>query len=145
MTRIDQGAPRLHSKRARARKRREGMTLVEIMIVVIIMALIATAVGVAVVPRLNKARVDQTTSDVRAVLSAATMWVAENPGGECPSVQKLVDDGQLNKSSRLKDAWENEFKIECEGEEPTVISGGPDGQMGNDDDIRTDRLNQKAE
>ena len=37
------------------RRREQGMTLVEIMIVVIIMALIATAVGVAVLPRLKQA------------------------------------------------------------------------------------------
>ena len=36
------------------------MTLVEIMIVVIIMAMIATAVGMAVLPQLERARVEQT-------------------------------------------------------------------------------------
>ena len=46
----------------RARSTR-GMTLVEIMIVVVIMALMATAVGVAVIPRLQRARVTQTRTD----------------------------------------------------------------------------------
>jgi general secretion pathway protein G len=123
--------------RTAARRRKvEGMTLVEIMIVVIIMALIATAVGVAVLPRLEKARVDSTRTDAQAIRSAVTLYLGENPGGDCPSVDDLVEGGYLDSSKRTTDAWDNDFIVECEGDNVTVISAGPDGKRGTEDDIK---------
>ena len=117
------------------RRRQQGMTLVEIMIVVIIMALIATAVGVAVLPRLKQARIDSTRTDAQSVRSAAVMFVSEN-AGECPSVDDLTEGGYLDSSRRTADAWDNGFVIDCEGDDVIVTSAGPDGEMGNEDDIQ---------
>lgn len=117
------------------RRRQEGMTLVEIMIVVIIMALIATAVGVAVLPRLKQARIDSTRTDAQSVRSAATMYVSENPG-DCPAVDDLTDGGYLDSGRRTADAWDNDFVIDCEGDDIIVTSAGPDGEMGTEDDIQ---------
>jgi len=129
--------PTSDALRARRRRRhREGMTLIEIMIVVIIMALIATAVGVAVLPQIKKARINSTKSDAQTVRSAVQMYLGEHPGGECPSIEKLVEDGQLDRSKRTTDAWDRPFQIECDGDEVSVSSPGPDGQMGSEDDIR---------
>ena len=118
-----------------ARRAQAGMTLVEIMIVVIIMALIATAVGVAVIPRLQKARETQTKTDAQTISSAAMQYIIENPGEGCPTMQDLTG-GYLSASNRLKDAWDNDFTIECQGDEVTVRSAGPDGNMGTEDDIQ---------
>lgn len=112
------------------------MTLVEIMIVVIIMAMIAAAVGVAVLPRLNQARIEQARTDAQAVRGAVEMYLAQNPSADCPTVQELVSERMLNASSRTRDPWDHEFAIECEGDDVTVISAGPDGQMGTEDDIQ---------
>jgi general secretion pathway protein G len=116
------------------------MTLVEIMIVVIIMALIATAVGVAVVPRMLKAREESTRADAQAIYSAVQMYVVENPGGNCPTTGDLVEGGFLDRSKRSVDAWNNAFQITCEGENIVVVSNGSDGQQGTEDDISTDRM-----
>ena len=122
--------------RSRARRRRTaGMTLVEIMIVVIIMALIATAVGVAVLPRLEAARIDNTRTSAQQVRSAVTMFLAENPSEGCPNVDDLVEGGYLDESKALTDAWDTDFEIECAGSSVSVISGGPDKQFGTEDDI----------
>lgn len=122
--------------RASARRRNAGMTLVEIMIVVIIMALIATAVGVAVLPRLKQARIDSTRTDAQSVRSAAVMYVSENSGGDCPAVEDLTEGGYLDRSRRSTDAWDHPFMVECEGDDILVVSGGPDGEMGTEDDIQ---------
>ncbi len=119
----------------RRRLRREAMTLVEIMVVVIIMALIATAVGVAVLPSLKKSQVKNTRTDAQAVRAAVTMYLAENPGEDCPTVDDLLEGGYLDKGRRTTDAWDNDFQIECEGDNVVVISAGPDGQFGTEDDI----------
>ena len=47
------------------RRRSRGMTLIEIMVVITILGLIAAAVGVAVIPQLNAARVDRARLDIR--------------------------------------------------------------------------------
>ena len=127
--------PRFARSTRTARARRTlGMTLVEIMIVVVIMALMATAVGVAVIPRLQRARVTQTRTDAMTVTSAAQQYFIENPGEGCPTMEDLAG-GYLSSSTRLKDAWDNDFSIECSGSEVTVHSAGPDGNMGTEDDI----------
>ena len=123
------------SRAARGIKQ-EGMTLVEIMIVVIIMALIATAVGVAVLPRLQKAREDSTKTDAQQIRSAVTLYLGENPAGGCPTMDDLVEGAYLDKSKRTTDAWDNDFVIECEGDNVAVVSAGPDGQFGTEDDIQ---------
>ncbi len=119
----------------RARRARQGMTLVEIMIVVIIMAMIAAAVGVAVLPRLNDARIEQARTDSQSIRGAVEMYLAQNPSADCPNVQELVSERILSSRTRTADPWDNEFSIECEGEDVTVVSSGPDGQMGTEDDI----------
>lgn len=113
------------------------MTLVEIMIVVIIMALIATAVGVAVVPKLEGARVEAARTDAMTVAGAASSYIMLNVSAGCPTVQDLIEAGELSRNARSVDPWEQPFEINCEGPEPTVASAGPDKQMGTEDDIRT--------
>lgn len=127
--------PARRSRRTRKRRARAqaGMTLIEIMIVMVIMALIAAGAGFAIVPQLTKAKIKSTQQDGKAIAAAAEMYMAEEKG--CPSVEKLVEMKILNKKNHTKDAWDNEFTIECDEDGPVVRSAGPDGQMGNDDDI----------
>ena len=118
---------------ARRRKRQHGMTLIEIMIVMVIMALVAAGAGFAIVPQLQKAKIKSTQQDSKAIASAAEMYMAENK--DCPTVQKLLDEKILNKKNHTKDAWDNDFTIECDEDGAVVKSGGPDGQIGTEDDI----------
>lgn len=130
-------------RRSRRGGSSSGMTLVEIMIVVIIMALIATGVAFAVIPMLGEARATQTNTDMRVIQGAVTLYMVHH--GNCPgSVGDLVEDGRLSRSARTTDAWNNEFEIICEGEtEPIIVSSGPDGSVGTEDDIRSDAINQE--
>jgi general secretion pathway protein G len=123
--------------RSRRDKRLEGMTLVEIMIVVIIMATIAAAVGVAVVPKLEQARVKSAETGAQRVAGAAASYVMLNVSAGCPTVQDLVDTGELSRNKSVLDPWDQPFEINCDGPEPTAASAGPDRQMGTEDDIRT--------
>lgn len=127
---IDKAVRRSRGLSASEAARQGGMTLTEIMVVVIIMALIATGVAMAVLPNLKKAKIRTTKADIHVVQSAATLWLADNQG--CPTIDQLG----LSRSARTKDAWDNDFIINCEGEEPTVASPGPDGEQGTEDDIQ---------
>ena len=56
--------------------------------------------------------------------------------GKCPtSLQDLKAAGFINKIG--KDPWGNDYDFKCPGEKMTVdvVSGGPDGKLGTDDDI----------
>jgi general secretion pathway protein G len=109
------------------------MTLIEIMIVMVIMALVASGAAFAILPQVKKARIKQTMSDAKAVSAAAEMYLSEHK--DCPNVGKLVDEKILDKKKKTKDAWDNDFSIECDDDGATVKSAGPDGQMGTEDDI----------
>jgi general secretion pathway protein G len=117
------------------------MTLVEIMVVVIIIVLIATAVGVAVMPQFEKARVKSTITDATTIRSAVQLYRLDN--NDCPTVEELVEADTIDRTTRTVDAWENGFVIECEGNDIYVVSAGPDGQMGTEDDI--DNTGQSGE
>ncbi len=116
------------SRRWRRRRGQEGMTLVEIMIVVIIMALIATGVAVAVLPQLESAKEDTTRTRAATIRSAATLYVAQSPGSDCPSVDELDEEGYLQDGTDTTDGWGNEYTIRCEGGDVTVVSDRFDGE-----------------
>lgn len=118
----------------RKRRRREGMTLIEIMVVMVIMALVATAAGFAIIPQITKARVKQTSADAKAVASAAELYMSEND--DCPTMDNLLSEKILDKKKATKDAWGNDFVIECDEDGATVRSAGPDEQMGSEDDVQ---------
>lgn len=128
--------PKTRRSRTRRQPRLEGMTLIEIMIVVIIMALIATAVGVAVLPQLDKARIKSTRTDAQTIRSAVTLYLADHPSERCPTIDDLISDAALDRSKRTTDAWEREFQVQCDGSNVDVLSAGPDGQFGSEDDIQ---------
>jgi len=124
---------RMHSERALARLAQEGMTLIEVMIVMVIMALVATGAGFMILPQLQKAKIKQTGTDAKTIASAAEMFMAESD--ECPTVDNLVEEKILNKNLATKDAWGNDYQIECDEDGPQVRSAGPDEQFGTEDDI----------
>lgn len=114
--------------------RAEGMTLIEVMIVMVIMALMAAGAGFMILPNLQKAKVKQTATDAKTISAAAEMYMAEG-NGECPTVQQLIDQKILSDKLNTKDAWDNDFQIECNEDGAIVRSAGPDGQFGSEDDI----------
>lgn len=121
-------------QRLARQRRREGMTLLEIMIVVMILALIGGGVAVALVPQLERARIDSTKTDAQSLRSAVMLYVADNPR-ECPTVEELVGERYLDGSRRTTDAWDTPFQISCEDGEVSVISAGPDLELNTEDDI----------
>jgi general secretion pathway protein G len=123
----------LRNRRRGARRAVEGMTLVEIMAVLIIIGLVATMVGVAVLPQIEKARIKTTKANGLAIRNAAVMFMSEN--SNCPTMQELIDARILDKKTNTKDEWGNDFSITCDEDGPNVVSAGPDKQMGTEDDI----------
>jgi general secretion pathway protein G len=117
------------------RRRSRGMTLIEIMVVITILGLIAAAVGVAVIPQLNQARVDRAKLDIKNIQNALKLYYTKkgNYPDTATGLRGLVEMQALESIPR--DPWNNEYSYLNEGGKPVVISYGADGTSGGGDDI----------
>lgn len=113
---------------------REGFTLIEIMIVITIFAMMAGGVAVALLPRLEEARIKTTKTDAQALRSAVMLYKADHPR-DCPTVEDLVNERYLDGTRRTTDAWDTPFQISCEEGDIAVISAGEDLEFNTEDDI----------
>jgi general secretion pathway protein G len=113
-----------------------GVTLFEVLIVVAILALVASGVGIAAFKYWISAQQRTAETSARALRSAAKTWWLHNDSGACPRVEQLLSDGTLDSDSPRRDPWGGEWRLECSGDEVTVISNGRDRELGTSDDIR---------
>ncbi|HBF13927.1 MAG TPA: type II secretion system protein GspG [Deltaproteobacteria bacterium] len=134
-------------------KNESGMTLIEIMVVVAIIAGITGLIAVNVVGRREKANIQLTQTQISNLMNALDQYkldnhfypsseqglqaLVEKPGvGRTP--QNYPEDGYLKKVP--KDAWGQGFEYAAPGSHGNAVeiwSMGPDGQEGNEDDIKS--------
>ncbi len=124
-------------RRLRARRGKQGVTLVEILIVLAIVGLIAGGIAVYAIPKFQQAQKETTKQSAMALYGVAENW-RTGPGhaADCPTPQLLKDQHEINATSKITDAWETTFKIQCDDDSVTVVSFGPDKKEGTADDIR---------
>lgn len=129
--------PKLHRRRMSQAARRAslGMTLIEIMVVVAIISLVLGGVGIMAFSRYQDAQIDTAKNQTVQIQQAVEQFRLQKRG-KCPkNLQDLKASGIAGKIS--KDPWGNDYVIKCPGEKTSVdvMSAGPDGEMGNEDDI----------
>jgi general secretion pathway protein G len=124
------------AQRRRRRLRSLGMTLIEIMVVLAIISLILGGVGVMAFNRLKDARLSDARNNAALVHQLSEQYQMQKR--RCPkNVSELKAAGFAAREA--KDPWGNEFEIRCDqGGDIVVVSAGPDGTPGNDDDISSD-------
>lgn len=134
---------RFHHRRRRASR---GMTLIEIIVVITILSLLMAAVGVAVIPQLNAAKVDRAKMDIQNIQIALKTYYAKK--GNYPDTGgglKAVVDAQILEKMPV-DPWDHEYVYVQESGKPVVISYGKDGSPGgteDDADISSKDLGKK--
>jgi general secretion pathway protein G len=114
----------------RRRRGARGMTLIEIIVVITILSLLMAAVGVAVIPRLEEAKVDRAKLDIANILNALKTYYAKK--GNYPDTGmglKAVVDAQILEKMPT-DPWDHEYVYLNEGGKPVIISYGKDGAPG---------------
>ena len=130
-------------RKFKGRRAPRGMTLIEIMVVLVILGLIAGAVTVAVIPRINEARVDRTKLDIGNLENGLKLYYART--GKYPDTatgfKALLDMQIIDKAP--KDAWGNDYVYLLESGRPVITSYGADGAPGGDG-INTDITNRPA-
>lgn len=115
------------------RRAARGMTLIEIIVVITILSLLMAAVGVAVIPQLEQARVDRAKMDIQNIQNALKVYYAKK--GNYPDTGaglKALVDAQILEKPPI-DPWDHEFVYVLESGKPTIISYGKDGAPGGTD------------
>ena len=120
-------------RKARRRAGARGVTLIEVLIVIAIMALIAGGVGFAILPKYKQAQIDTARTNAKKIRAVAIQYIALK-GGDCPTVETLIAERELE-GDGAQDPWGKPYTILCNGDDVGVVSSGPDGQEGTEDDI----------
>jgi len=136
----------LIARRRLARQR--GMTLLEIMIVIAILGLLASVIVVAVMNQFDNAKIGTAKlklSELEKALQLYSVQVGEYPS-QSEGLRSLLSppDGSkpfLKEKNVPKDPWGAEYlyfnPARNGGANPyEVVSKGPDGQEGTEDDIK---------
>lgn len=115
------------------RRRARGMTLIEIIVVITILSLLMAAVGVAVIPQLEQAKVDRAKMDIQNIQNALKTYYAKK--GNYPDTGvglKALVDAQILERVPM-DPWDTEYVYMKEGSNPVIISYGKDKAPGGTD------------
>ena len=127
---------------AKARKSEKGMTLIEIIIVVAILASIMAVLVTNVTEQAEDANIDQARIQMSQLEQALQLYRVHNY--KYPeSIQDLIVKPAGAKrwrrpyvaKEKLNDVWGNPFEYESDGKSFKIISGGPGGVVGDDDDL----------
>jgi general secretion pathway protein G len=125
-----------HVIRATRRAAARGLTLVELVIVITIIGVLTAAISIGVLQAGKKANIGAAKTACNTVRSATMQWKAIHPNEDCPTVDQLKSDRDLDTGFSLKDPWGGAYKLNCESDEITCTSPGPDRKEGTEDDIR---------
>ncbi len=130
------------------RRKRKGFTLLELMIVIIILGMLAGLIGLKLIKRGEEAKVTLTQVQMKNLEEALNLYKLHNslyPTTE-QGLKALVEKPKIEPIPKNwkgpyiekvpKDAWGNDFIYISDGKHFTLISPGPDGEEGTDDDLK---------
>lgn len=139
-------APALFSPGAGAMVRRagtRGMSLLEIMVVITLIGLVTAAVGVAVMGQLEEGQRDTARNQAFEIEKSLDLYKLQH--GSYPSSAQGLSaltsppKGKAIMERPPKDPWGNDYIYMSPGQKNQkkfdVISKGPDGQEGTEDDV----------
>ena len=127
---------------------RKAFTLVEVLLVVVIIGVLAGMLVARLAGRSEEARVTRAKADIRGSLSLA-LDLFEQDVGRYPTTEEgleaLATDSGIPgwkrpylKGGLKPDPWGHPYVYASDATDPTLytlLSAGPDGQVGTDDDI----------
>jgi general secretion pathway protein G len=138
----------LVKKRTSAAVRRavaRGLTLVELVIVITIIGVLTAAISIGVLQAQKRANLGAAKTACSTIRSATMQWKAVNPSQDCPTVDQLKTEKDLDTGFSIKDPWGNLYKVSCEADEINCTSAGPDRKEGTDDDIHVPQVDTTTE
>jgi general secretion pathway protein G len=124
---------------------RAGFTLIEILVAVAIIGILGTIATINVTSFLEKSRVTaakEAVGNIKGAVVNDQIHTKKLPSDLRALVTASGDEEPILEGGEgaLEDPWGNEYKFERTGKKFAVISAGPDGEFGTDDDIRSDKI-----
>ena len=124
---------------------RAGFILIEILVAVAIIGILGAGAVVNVTANIESAKVTAAQESVNNIKGAVTSYYLKYKKypTDLKDLVKEDSDGVAvleGGEGALEDQWGSEFKYERKGSKITIISAGPDGEFGNDDDVRSDKI-----
>jgi general secretion pathway protein G len=83
----------------------------------------------------TRANIGKARTGCNTIRQATMQWQAIHPGGACPTVEQLRKEKDLETGFSLTDPWGNPYKVNCDNDEITCTTAGPDHKDGTEDDI----------
>ncbi|PIR18433.1 MAG: type II secretion system protein GspG [Deltaproteobacteria bacterium CG11_big_fil_rev_8_21_14_0_20_49_13] len=124
--------------RLRGMAGQRGMTLIEILIVITILGLVMTLVGSRVIKQFGKAKIKTTQLAMHQLSQAITEYQLDH--NKIPTVGDGLSSLEPEYMETVpNDGFGNPFHYEVPGQNGKpfdIISDGPDGTPGTEDDIR---------
>lgn len=121
-----------------------GLTLVELVIVITIIGVLTAAIAIGVVSAQKKANMGAARTACNTIRQATLMWKASHPSEDCPTVEQLKAEKDLDTGFSSKDPWGRPFTLSCDSDEITCTSSGPDKKDGTEDDIHVPQAETPA-
>jgi general secretion pathway protein G len=126
------------ARQALQKSARRGMSLVEVLIVLTIMASIAGVVGVYAVGALVEANIKEAKIEAGNLDRMVEQYVLMQSPPKAPETLAQLTEGKPPVAKKLpQDPWGGEYIYRKTGNrEWEIVSAGPDGLEGTEDDIR---------
>lgn len=123
----------------------QGMSLIEIIIVVALLGTLMAYMVSNLIGQSEEAKKDQTKLAMGVIQQSLQMFRIHNnkyPSSEQGLKALLENPGDLKswrgpyiEPNKLKDPWSNDFTYDSDGRNFKILSGGPNGTLGDEDDI----------